>query len=92
MFQGAESILTLLLQAFTVVPKPYRAATPLLLRATAGLRLLEPVAADRLLDTVRDALANSGFKTSPDSVEIMDGQDEGINSWFTVNFLQSKLF
>lgn len=59
-----------------------------MLRATAGLRLLDPAAADKLLDAVRDAIQQSSFKISDDSVDIMDGLDEGICSWFTVNFLQ----
>ena len=30
---------------------------------------------------------NSSFKVGKDAVTIMDGQDEGIFSWFTLNFL-----
>lgn len=77
--------------ARTVIPEEYRAETPILLRATAGLRLLDPTAADKLLDVVRQAINKSGFKVSLDSVDIMDGSDEGICSWFTVNFLQGTL-
>ncbi|XP_077288291.1 ectonucleoside triphosphate diphosphohydrolase NTPase isoform X2 [Arctopsyche grandis] len=89
--KGAESIMSLLDIARTVIPEEYRAETPILLRATAGLRLLDPTAADKLLDVVRQAINRSGFKVSRDSVDIMDGSDEGICSWFTVNFLQGKL-
>lgn len=32
-------------------------------------------------------IKNSGFHATEDSVGIMDGVDEGIFSWFTVNFL-----
>lgn len=32
-------------------------------------------------------LAKSGFYTNEKSVSIMDGDDEGMFSWFTVNFL-----
>ena len=31
------------------------------------------------------------FKLAADSVRIMEGNDEGIFSWFTVNFLNGKL-
>ena len=32
----------------------------------------------------------SGFMVSPNSVSIMDGIDEGLFSWFTINFLLGK--
>lgn len=47
--------------------------------------------ADNLLNTVRDLFQNSGFLVDDDDVEIMDGTDEGIFSWFTVNFLLGRL-
>lgn len=47
--------------------------------------------ADDLLQTVRTVLENSGFKTNKDVVAIMDGIDEGIFSWFTLNFLTQHL-
>lgn len=37
-----------------------------------------------------DVIHSSGFLTNLDSVGIMDGVDEGIFSWFTVNFLLGK--
>jgi ectonucleoside triphosphate diphosphohydrolase 5/6 len=36
---------------------------------------------------VSEVINNSGFAATADSVGIMDGVDEGIFSWFTVNFL-----
>lgn len=35
--------------------------------------------------------AESGFSVTENSVEIMDGTDEGIFSWFTVNYLSNRL-
>ena len=61
--------------------------TPLLLRATAGLRLLPESRAAALLQTARAEAGRSGFLTAPDAVRIMSGTDEGLFSWFTVNFL-----
>lgn len=63
------------------------ANTPLVLKATAGLRLLLPIEAENLLNEVRDVFLRSGFLVKDDAVEILDGIDEGIYSWFTVNFL-----
>lgn len=67
------------------------AATPLVLKATAGLRLLLPIEAENLLNEVRDVFLRSGFSVKDDAVEILDGIDEGIYSWFTINFLLGGL-
>lgn len=64
--------------------------TPLILKATAGLRLLPTEKADDLLKEVKKLLNNSEFYTTDKSVEIMDGREEGIFSWFTVNYLLGK--
>lgn len=73
------------------MPKALWSETPLVLKATAGLRLLLPAQADNLLNAVRDVFLVSGFAVKDDAVEIMDGVDEGIFSWFTVNFLLGKI-
>lgn len=63
----------------------------MVLKATAGLRLLLPAEAENLLNEVRNVFLRSGFSVKDDAVEIMDGIDEGIYSWFTVNFLLGKI-
>lgn len=68
-----------------------RSKTPLLLRATAGLRLLNADAADRILAEVYSHLSGFGFKMTTDSVSILDGSDEGTYAWITVNFLLNRL-
>ncbi|MCL4135169.1 UNVERIFIED_CONTAM: hypothetical protein GTU68_024562 [Idotea baltica] len=85
--KGAESLLPLLTLAKTKIPRDKWASTPLVLKATAGLRLLPAQKADDLLREVRILLNNSEFFTTDSSVDIMDGRDEGIFSWFTVNYL-----
>lgn len=47
--------------------------------------------ADKLLNSVRELFQQSGFLVDENDVEIMDGTDEGIFSWFTVNFLLGRL-
>ncbi|KAK3890747.1 hypothetical protein Pcinc_005321 [Petrolisthes cinctipes] len=89
--EGANSLLPLLELARERVPAEYRAKTPLVLKATAGLRLLPPEKADALLQEVNVVLSASGFHTTEHSVGIMDGRDEGIFSWFTVNYLMDRL-
>uniref|UniRef100_A0A2M3Z2D0 Putative nucleoside phosphatase n=1 Tax=Anopheles braziliensis TaxID=58242 RepID=A0A2M3Z2D0_9DIPT len=88
---GAASIDKLLDAAKKVVPKEKLSQTPLVLKATAGLRLLKPEQAEALLTACRDLFRTSGFLVDEQAVEIMDGTDEGIFSWFTVNFLLGKL-
>lgn len=88
--QGAKKIESLLDKAKEFIPKQYWARTPLVLKATAGLRLLLPVEAENLLNEVRDVFLHSGFAVKDDAVEIMHGIDEGIYSWFTINFLLSE--
>ncbi|XP_012268935.2 ectonucleoside triphosphate diphosphohydrolase 5 isoform X2 [Athalia rosae] len=88
---GAKSLEVLLNKAKAVIPESEWQHTPLSMKATAGLRLLPAEKADRLLEECRKLFENSGFLTSKDSVSIMDGTDEGIFSWFTVNFLLDRL-
>ncbi|XP_069579881.1 ectonucleoside triphosphate diphosphohydrolase 6 [Brachyistius frenatus] len=83
----AEGILELLEVAKSSVPPPLWTSTPLVLKATAGLRLLPGEKAHHLLDRVRALFLESPFLSRDDSVSIMDGTDEGISAWITVNFL-----
>lgn len=85
--KAAESITKLLDQAKDFVPEELRSNAPLVLKATAGLRMLPATEADNLLNAVRDLFSKSGFLVNKDAVEIMDGADEGLFSWFTVNIL-----
>ncbi|XP_034667508.1 ectonucleoside triphosphate diphosphohydrolase 5 isoform X1 [Drosophila subobscura] len=89
--EGAHSIKLLLDEARAFIPKEHWSSTPLVLKATAGLRLLPQSKAENILNAVRDLFAKSEFSVDMDAVEIMDGTDEGIFSWFTVNFLLGRL-
>lgn len=89
--KGAAKIVDLLDEAKRFIPAHYWPSTPVVLKATAGLRLLDAQKADNILNTVRESIQQSGFLVGPDAVEIMDGTDEGIFSWFTVNFLLGRL-
>lgn len=86
-WQAVESINSLLDKAKDEIPQDYWTKTPLVLRATAGLRLLPQEKAENLLNSMRQLFRATPFLTDDDSVAIMDGTDEGIFSWFTVNFL-----
>ncbi|KAF7651915.1 hypothetical protein LDENG_00103760 [Lucifuga dentata] len=92
-------IVELLEAARTSVPAFLWSRTPVVLRATAGLRLLPGEKAQHLLDEVRALFLESPFLSREDSVSIMDGTDEadshqnatGISAWITVNFLTGAL-
>ncbi|XP_045479496.1 ectonucleoside triphosphate diphosphohydrolase 5 isoform X2 [Harmonia axyridis] len=88
---GAKSIQSLIEEAKDEIPQEHWTNTSLLLRATAGLRLLPKDKAENLLESVRNLFKNVPFLTKTNSVEIMDGVNEGIYSWFTVNFLLGRI-
>uniref|UniRef100_A0A3P9L4P1 nucleoside diphosphate phosphatase n=1 Tax=Oryzias latipes TaxID=8090 RepID=A0A3P9L4P1_ORYLA len=83
----AAGIQELLHVAKSSVPPSMWAKTPLVLKATAGLRLLPGEKAKQLLEKVRQIFHESPFLSRDDSVSIMDGTDEGISAWITVNVL-----
>lgn len=79
-------LLPLVQAALTAVPLAQRAMTPLALRATAGLRLPTPTAdSDRLLGEARRVLSESSFADG--GVVVMDGVNEGVYLWTSVNYL-----
>jgi ectonucleoside triphosphate diphosphohydrolase 5/6 len=89
---AADSLDELLAKAKKRVPESARSITPIVLKATAGLRLLPGDKADAILEAVGSKLRHSGFQPVPDKlIEIMDPTDEGIFGWFTVNFLADRI-
>ncbi|XP_026808967.1 ectonucleoside triphosphate diphosphohydrolase 5-like [Rhopalosiphum maidis] len=67
--------------------------TPLLLKATAGLRLLNEKDRDEIINQAKDIFNEYSkvFQVDENSVAIMDGDDEGLFAWFTVNYLLDNL-
>lgn len=62
--------------------------TPIVLRATAGLRLLGKERAERALGLARKALNSSGFLFKEEYVGVMEEEDEAALAWTTVNYLR----
>ncbi|XP_034537300.1 ectonucleoside triphosphate diphosphohydrolase 6 isoform X2 [Notolabrus celidotus] len=89
--QCKAGIAELLEVAKSTVPISVWSATPVVLKATAGLRLLPGEKAKHLLDQVKAMFMESPFLSADDCVSIMDGTDEGISAWITVNFLTGDL-
>ncbi len=63
--------------------------TSLYLRATAGLRLLDPVKRNEILDAVSEYLATTPFAST--SARVIEGTEEGIYGWLAVNYLLGHL-
>ncbi|KAM7395672.1 hypothetical protein PAMA_007102 [Pampus argenteus] len=82
----------LLKVAKKTVPRLEWKRTPVVLRATAGLRLLATEKAQALLDQVQHVFDESPFLVPDNGVSIMDGTNEGILAWISVNFLTGHLY
>ncbi|XP_015239959.1 PREDICTED: ectonucleoside triphosphate diphosphohydrolase 5-like [Cyprinodon variegatus] len=88
---AGETVRMLLKVAKKTVPRLDWKRTPLVLRATAGLRLLPAAKAQALLDQVQRVFDESPFLVSDNSVSIMNGTNEGILAWISLNFLTGHL-
>ncbi|KAF7231281.1 ectonucleoside triphosphate diphosphohydrolase 5 isoform X2 [Nothobranchius furzeri] len=106
---AGETVRRLLKVAKKAVPRLDWKRTPLVLRATAGLRLLPVEKAQALLDQVKGftrhcrdprwgcfykvqhVFDESPFLVPDNSVSIMDGTNEGILAWISLNFLTGHL-
>ncbi|XP_071067696.1 ectonucleoside triphosphate diphosphohydrolase 6 isoform X2 [Dasypus novemcinctus] len=86
--QGIQELLDVAKQE---IPFDFWKVTPLVLKATAGLRLLPGEKAQKLLQKVKEVFEASPFLTRDDCVSIMNGTDEGVSAWITVNFLTGSL-
>ncbi|XP_039597697.1 ectonucleoside triphosphate diphosphohydrolase 5 isoform X1 [Polypterus senegalus] len=89
---GGETVRALLETAKETVPPRYWSKTPVVLKATAGLRLLPEYKAEALLQEVQGVFDESPFYVPNDSVSIMNGTNEGILAWITVNFLTGNFY
>lgn len=85
--QSTPGIQELLDVAKQDIPFDFWKATPLVLKATAGLRLLPGEKAQKLLEKVKEVFKASPFLVGDDCVSIMNGTDEGVSAWITINFL-----
>lgn len=66
--------------------------TPLVLRATAGLRLISETKQKRLLEAVAKTFTRYGFYRPKLDIAIMDETEEGIDAWLTLVYLKGSSF
>ncbi|KAG2193965.1 hypothetical protein INT46_011307 [Mucor plumbeus] len=89
---AANSLKPLMEIAVKSVPEEYQKCTPIAVKATAGLRMLGADKSERILDSVRKYLETYPFPIAGENgIEIMEGKDEGVYAWITVNYLLGKL-
>ncbi|KAI8598919.1 nucleoside phosphatase GDA1/CD39 [Dissophora ornata] len=89
---AAKSLDELLDAALNTVPKFLHSSTPIAVKATAGLRLLGDEKSNRILAAVRQRLQSKyPFPIIDEQgVAVMDGADEGVFAWVTVNYLLGR--
>lgn len=74
------------------VPEEYQQRTPLYLKATGGVRLLDQIAAMEVIRRVNKVLSQSHFHYDPEnSVKTISGIEEGLYGWVTINSIQDTL-
>ncbi|CAG8603938.1 15467_t:CDS:2 [Funneliformis caledonium] len=90
---AANSLNELMSVALKNVPKELRHCTPIAVKATAGLRLLGLKKSERILEAVREHLETNYpfYIVEKEGVVIMDGKDEGVYAWITVNYLLDRI-
>ena len=95
--KAAKSLQPLLKTSLRRVPLQQHKCTPLIVKATAGLRLLSDVSVQRILENVKSLVAShqfivgDGLVKKEEAVNVMDGAEEGVFAWVTVNFLQNHI-
>ena len=90
--EAGASLLPLLAHAKTKIPPELYAKTPVFLMATAGLRMVGEAAKDAILQSVCSTLSTSGFLFRCEWATLLDGRDEGLYGWVTVNYLLDALY
>ncbi|KAF9107809.1 Guanosine-diphosphatase [Mortierella sp. AM989] len=90
---AAKSLDPLLQAALKTVPKFLHKSTPIAVKATAGLRLLGETKSANILTAVRKRLETIyPFPIiKEEGIAVMDGADEGVYAWVTVNYLLRRI-
>ncbi|KAF9581069.1 Guanosine-diphosphatase [Lunasporangiospora selenospora] len=89
---AAKSLDKLLESALRTIPPALHTKTPIAVKATAGLRLLGEEKSEQILAAVRKRIETQyPFPIIQEQgVAVMDGADEGVFAWVTVNYLLER--
>ena len=90
--EAGPSLQPLLEYARTKLPTEELPQTPTFLMATAGLRVVGEEAKDAILRSVCDELTKAGVLFKCEWATLLDGYDEGLYGWVTVNYLLGTLY
>ncbi|KAI9346499.1 nucleoside phosphatase family-domain-containing protein [Obelidium mucronatum] len=91
--KAARSLDVLLDKAKARVPVELWGCTPIAVKATAGLRLIGAEKSEAILSAIRVRLETVyPFNVvKGDGISVMDGKDEGVFAWITVNYLRNSI-
>ncbi|PVU99528.1 hypothetical protein BB559_000624 [Furculomyces boomerangus] len=87
---AAKSLDSLMDIAMKSVPEKLRGCTPVSVKATAGLRLLGNEKSEKILNALRERLTTKypfPLAKEENPISIIEGRDEGVYAWITVNYL-----
>jgi len=90
--EAGASLAPLMEFAKTKIPASEVARTPMFLMATAGLRMVGEAAKDAILASVCSYLSSTGYLFRCGWATLLDGRDEGLYGWVTVNYLLNALY
>ena len=90
--EAGASLAPLMEFAKTKIPAGEVATTPMFLMATAGLRMVGESAKDAILASVCSYLSTTGYLFKCGWATLLDGRDEGLYGWVTVNYLLNGLY
>ncbi|EAQ90613.1 hypothetical protein CHGG_02548 [Chaetomium globosum CBS 148.51] len=92
---AAGSLEPLLDAALKVIPDKLKGCSPIAVKATAGLRVIGTEKSTKILEAVRHRLETKYpfpvVSQQEGGVSMMDGADEGVYAWVTVNYLLGKI-
>jgi guanosine-diphosphatase len=92
---AAQSLDVLLDVAVKNVPESIQSCTPIAVKATAGLRKVGKKDSDEILAAVRKRLETKYpfpvISEEEGGVQVMEGVDEGVYAWITVNYLLGNI-
>lgn len=90
---AAQSLDPLLEYAKEVIPQEKQSCTPIVVKATAGLRMLGEAESTAILDYVTEYIEDEWpFRLIDENpVSIMGGDQEGVFAWITTNFLLGNI-
>lgn len=88
--EAAESLRVLMEHAMEGIQASERSCTPVAVKATAGLRMLGDKESTQILNEVERWMNEEWpFHVIDDGVVIMDGRDEGVYAWITINYVRA---